>query len=219
MITLALDAATYAGSVCVARDREVLAARSVAMRGERTERLMPATAATLADAGLSVGEVDRIVCGSGPGSFTSLRIAAAIAKGLATAADRPLYAVSSLALLVAMAAPSLGPGEFVGVLDALRGEAYTALCIVDRNGDVTEVGEVSLLGSDALEAMERGGRRLVGERRSVVATPDARGVLRLAALVERAGPVDLGRWEPHYGRVAEAQRRWEAAHGRPLSGA
>ena len=36
---------------------------------------------------------DRIVCGAGPGSFTSLRIAGAIAKGLAFACDRPLFAV------------------------------------------------------------------------------------------------------------------------------
>jgi len=33
--------------------------------------------------------------------------------------------------------------------------------------------------------------------------------------VERP-PVDLASWEPDYGRLAEAQVRWEAAHGRPL---
>jgi tRNA threonylcarbamoyladenosine biosynthesis protein TsaB len=31
-----------------------------------------------------------------------------------------------------------------------------------------------------------------------------------------SGPVDLASWEPEYGRLAEAQVRWEAAHGRPL---
>jgi tRNA threonylcarbamoyladenosine biosynthesis protein TsaB len=33
-----------------------------------------------------------------------------------------------------------------------------------------------------------------------------------------SGPVDLASWEPSYGRLAEAQVRWEAAHGRPLQG-
>jgi hypothetical protein len=36
------------------------------------------------------------------------------------------------------------------------------------------------------------------------------------SLLERDGPVDLASWEPDYGRVAEAQRRWEAAHGRAM---
>jgi tRNA threonylcarbamoyladenosine biosynthesis protein TsaB len=34
--------------------------------------------------------------------------------------------------------------------------------------------------------------------------------------IEQQGPVDLERWEPSYGRLAEAQVKWEAAHGRPL---
>jgi tRNA threonylcarbamoyladenosine biosynthesis protein TsaB len=37
----------------------------------------------------------------------------------------------------------------------------------------------------------------------------------LADIVE-TGPVDRARWEPAYGRLAEAQVKWEAAHGRPL---
>jgi tRNA threonylcarbamoyladenosine biosynthesis protein TsaB len=52
---------------------------------------------------------------------------------------------------------------------------------------------------------------------SVVATPRARGVARVEELVQSRGPVDIGRWEPSYGRLAEAQVRWETAHGKPLS--
>ncbi|MFN2566776.1 MAG: tRNA (adenosine(37)-N6)-threonylcarbamoyltransferase complex dimerization subunit type 1 TsaB [Gemmatimonadaceae bacterium] len=219
MITLALDASTYVGTVCVARGREILAARTVAMRDSRSERLMPAVAAALAEAAVSVGTVERVVCGAGPGSFTSLRIAAAIAKGMATATACPLYAVSSLALMVGAAEPQLGPGEYVATLDALRGEAYAATCVIAASGDVTEVGPVRLVSSNDLEGLERAGRPLVGDRRGVQALPDARGVVRVAALLERGGPAELHRWEPEYGRVAEAQRRWEAAHGRALPNA
>jgi tRNA threonylcarbamoyladenosine biosynthesis protein TsaB len=111
VITLALDASTYVGSVCIARGGDVWLARTVAMRDPRSERLMPAVAAALGDAAIGLADVDRIVCGEGPGSFTSLRIAASIAKGLAVAADRPRYAVSSLALMVAAVERPLGPGE------------------------------------------------------------------------------------------------------------
>jgi tRNA threonylcarbamoyladenosine biosynthesis protein TsaB len=216
VITLAVDASTYAGSVCVAREREILGARAIAMRDAERERLMPTIAATLGDANIEIDEVDRIVCGAGPGSFTSLRIAAAIAKGLAMAIDRPLYAVSSLALMVGAVEPAPPPGEYIAVLDALRGEAYAATCIVDHAGDVAEAGPVRLVRADEVDALEQRGRIVVGEGRRVRSAPNARGVVRVGALLEREGPADLGQWEPEYGRVAEAQRRWEAAHGRAL---
>jgi tRNA threonylcarbamoyladenosine biosynthesis protein TsaB len=216
VITLAVDASTYTGSVCVARGREVVAARSVAMRDAQRERLMPAIAETLDDAALDVEQVDRVVCGAGPGSFTSLRIAAAIAKGLAMTIGRPLYAVSSLGLMVGAVDPPPAAGEYVAVLDALRGEVYAAICVVDQMGDVSDIGSVRLIRADEVDALERSGRIVVGEGRRVRAAPSARGVVRVARLLERDGPADLAQWEPDYGRVAEAQRRWEAAHGRAL---
>jgi len=216
VITLALDASTYAGTVCVARDRDILAARTVAMRDRRSERLMPAVAEALAEAGVPARGIDRVVCGAGPGSFTSLRIAGAIAKGVATATDRPLYPVSSLALMVAAAEPPLDAGEYVATLDALRGETYAATCVVGQAGDVSEVGPVMLVDAAGLEELQRTARGLVGEGRRVRGAPDARGVVRVSALIERAGPADIHRWEPEYGRIAEAQRRWEAVHGQVL---
>jgi tRNA threonylcarbamoyladenosine biosynthesis protein TsaB len=45
----------------------------------------------------------------------------------------------------------------------------------------------------------------------------ARNAVACVALAIAAGPVDLARWEPMYGRLAEAQVKWEAAHGRPLA--
>ena len=122
LVTLAIDAATYHGSVAVLRGAVVAAEREVAMRGEREERLMPAVAEALTAAGAGVGEVGRVVCGGGPGSFTSLRIAAAIAKGIAAARGVPLYEVPSLALIVA--GHPLPMGRYLAVLDAMREEAY-----------------------------------------------------------------------------------------------
>jgi tRNA threonylcarbamoyladenosine biosynthesis protein TsaB len=216
VITIAVDASTYAGSVCVARGREIVASRVVAMRDAHHERLMPAIAETLTDAAFDLRQVDRVVCGAGPGSFTSLRIAAAITKGLAMTLDRPLYAVSSLALMVGALAPPPAPGEYVAVLDALRGEVYAATCVVDDGGDVADVTRVRLVRAEDVEALGQSGRVVIGEGRRPAAAPNARGIVRVAALLERQGPADLAQWEPDYGRVAEAQRRWEAAHGQAL---
>ena len=95
-LTLALDASTYAGSVAVLRGARVVAERTVAMRGEHEERLMPAVVAALGEAGAVPRAVARVVCGAGPGSFTSLRIAASIAKGVAEGSGATLLAVPSL---------------------------------------------------------------------------------------------------------------------------
>src|SRR5690349_13337099 len=87
MITLVLDASTYDGDVAVLDDARVLAERRTVMRDALHERLMPAVAEALEAAGTEISRLDRIVCGAGPGSFTSLRIAASIAKGIAMATD------------------------------------------------------------------------------------------------------------------------------------
>ena len=204
-LTLALDASTYTGTVAVARDGRVVAERAVAMRGREEERLMPGVHDALAGAGAVPADLARIVCGSGPGSFTSLRVAAAIAKGIATGLSIPLFAVSSLAL----AGVEAGEGTWLVALDAMRGERFTAVFRWDGHL-LTALSEERLLAAADLDA--RAGS--VGAR-VVDGAPHARAGIRLlgSPLVRQ---VDLATWEPSYGRLAEAQVRWEAAHGRPL---
>jgi tRNA threonylcarbamoyladenosine biosynthesis protein TsaB len=224
VITLVLDASTYIGTVAVLRDARLVAAAEAAMRGRREERLMPAVAGALQQAAVGPDELSRVVCGAGPGSFTSLRIAASIAKGIALAEAIPLHAVSSLALMVAGAEPFLPPGRYLAVLDALRGEAYTQLVEIveapdEPTGEIRPASEPGLVPLAEVEALAASlGARTVGAGRDVEAAPHARGVVRTGALLDHAGPVPLATWEPAYGRLAEAQLRWEATHGRPLAG-
>lgn len=228
-ITLALDASTYEGSVAVFRDSVLVAERALAMRGETEERLMPAVMEALGEAGASVAEVARVVCGEGPGSFTSLRIAGSIAKGVAFGNGVPLFAVSSLALIVA-GARDLVPGRYLAVLDAMRGERYVlpltvgsdgaiALASADRAGaDESPMSGPMRIPATELQALAtKLDARPIGPLETPATAPHARGVARLIAAVLAAGPVALDQWEPIYGRLAEAQVKWEAAHGRPLT--
>jgi tRNA threonylcarbamoyladenosine biosynthesis protein TsaB len=220
MLTLALDASTYTGTVALLRGDAVIAEREAAMRGRDEERLMPAVAALLAEAGVTPGSLARVVCGAGPGSFTSLRIAASIAKGIASAHDLPLGAVSSLLLIVAGARPALPAGSYLAVLDAMRGERFVAEVSVGTDGGVGLVSRRLLVGAADVEAEAASrGARLIGPGQPLDVAPHARGVARLASAPEAVADVDLATWEPDYGRVAEAQAKWEAAHGRPLSSA
>ena len=217
-LTLALDAATYEGGVAVIRDGRVLAERTVAMRGETEERLMPAVLAALAEAGCTVREVGCVVCGEGPGSFTSLRIAGAIAKGVAFGNAVPLYAVSSLALVVA-GAPDLAPGAYLAVLDAMRGERYVAPYVKAADGTIAVAGPMArVTAAEAAEVAARSGAVAVGPLEATACGPHARGVASLLPAILATGAVSLDAWEPAYGRLAEAQVKWEAAHGRPLAG-
>jgi len=219
MITLAIDASTYDGDVAVLDDGRVLAERRTVMRDALHERLMPAVAESLEAAGTEISRLERVVCGAGPGSFTSLRIAASIAKGIAMATDTPLYAVSSLALLVG--GTTLPPGRYVAALDALRGEFYVALYDVDRSEAIVEIEPARLVAADQVETLAASvGAAIVTPSDiagAVRASPRARAVAKLVHLVERGGSVDVSAWEPAYGRLAEAQVRWEAVHGVPLS--
>jgi tRNA threonylcarbamoyladenosine biosynthesis protein TsaB len=110
VLVLALDASTYAGSVALIRDDIIVGESVVAMRGEHEERLMPAIATVLADHSIPIDRLDAVACGAGPGSFTSLRIAASIAKGLCAAREIPLLVAPSTLLTVPAADPPLPPG-------------------------------------------------------------------------------------------------------------
>ncbi len=114
MLTLALEAATSTGSVAVIRDGDVLASREVAMRSGAEEHLLPAIEDALREAGATVRDLGRVVCGAGPGSFTSLRVSASLAKAIAFAQQLPLLAVPSLALIAADA--SLADGSYLAVI-------------------------------------------------------------------------------------------------------
>jgi tRNA threonylcarbamoyladenosine biosynthesis protein TsaB len=217
VISLAIEASTYSGSVAVIRDGAVLAERDTAMRGVEEERLMPAVADALRAAGVVPNAISRVICGAGPGSFTSLRIAGAIAKGLALSAGAPLYPLSSLIMIVAGARPALVPGRYAAVLDAMRGDVFAAVFaftgeMITAESPTTIVPRVAVAGFAAAHAA-----RLVGPNEDHVVVPHARGAVVLGSLVPWPNAADLATWEPNYGRLAEAQVRWEAAHGRSLT--
>ena len=98
MIVLGIDTATRVSSVAVLRDRR-RARRIDRRRGSRARDLLVLIDRACADAKIAPRELDAVAIGAGPGSFTSLRIGMATAKGIAFAAGKPLWAVSSLAAL------------------------------------------------------------------------------------------------------------------------
>jgi len=218
-ITLAIDASTYVGTVAVWRGETRVAEGEALMRGVEEERLMPAVVATRAKGGAALRDVTRVVCGGGPGSFTSLRIAAAIGKGIVTgAAGRAnLHAVPSLALIVGANADRLEPGRYLVLLDAMRDERYAQLVRLSEDRRVIAEADVTRLPvGEVASACERYGAQAIGPAEMLEGTPHARGALAVAGAWSSLPAISLNDWEPTYGRLAEAQVKWETAHGRSL---
>ncbi len=131
MLILALDSSTGVVAVAVARaeedasgdEREVLAEISIPSHGA-SEVLLPAAHAALNLAGTGLGEVERVVAGVGPGTFTGIRIALAAARALALATGAALSRNSTLAALAAPASLYDEDLDILAVLDAKRRQVF-----------------------------------------------------------------------------------------------
>lgn len=214
MLVLAIDASTYSGSVAIIQDGSVSGEAVVAMRGEHEERLMPAVTDLLSKDSIGVDRLDAVACGAGPGSFTSLRIAASIAKGLSAARQIPLFVAPSTLLVVA-ATTSLPPGSYVVAFDAMRGDFFWQDIRTDSRGSIVPGTSTRTSRSELEEHAKASSARIIGPAETPPLAPHARGFARLIEL-GLATAVETMTWEPNYGRKAEAQVRWEATHGREL---
>jgi tRNA threonylcarbamoyl adenosine modification protein YeaZ len=122
-VVLALDTATPAVTAGVVRlpDLAVLAERITVDARAHAERLTPNALAALADAGLTMADLDAVVVGCGPGPFTGLRAGMATAAAYGHALGIPVHGVCSLDAIGVRTT-----GDALVVTDARRREVYWA---------------------------------------------------------------------------------------------
>lgn len=231
---LAIDTATDSGSVAVGRPGEAPVAEVWFGERRHAGALLPAIETLLGIAKVDLASLGGVVIADGPGSFTGLRIGFATALGLREGVDGLAVRVAPSMLGAAWRVRQCADGGPIAVVyDALREEVFVALyavrgerietllaprrvrvaalppCEGARPAVVVAVGSVPL---DALNAWAH--RAPLGPP---LGAPSAAALIELLGVPGATAPVeDLADFEPHYGRLAEAQRRWEAAHGRPL---
>jgi tRNA threonylcarbamoyladenosine biosynthesis protein TsaB len=230
MIAIALDTATDRCSVAVT-DGHRIERRSI----DGARRHASALPGLIGDALLAFNAapaaIERIVTADGPGSFTGLRVSAAIAKGLAW--HRTVEWRVAPSLLVRAVSHARPGARVLALTDALRGELFAGgweFC-GDRVHAVAGppramspaslsqflpidivTGSVPAALVDAVTTAT-GCVPVIGES----AWPDAAGLFTLSAMGGGTTLVaNAEAWEPDYGRPAEAQAVWERAHGRPL---
>lgn len=125
MRCLGIETSSRRGSVALVEDDRVVSVRLHEEVNRHGERIVPLIEELLAEAGWSRESLERIGVGTGPGSFTGLRIGLALAQGLALGLGCPLIGVSSLRAM-AFAGPAAAPPT-AAVLDARRSEYFIAV--------------------------------------------------------------------------------------------
>jgi tRNA threonylcarbamoyladenosine biosynthesis protein TsaB len=131
---LAFDTSTDVLSLAVARGDQVWT-QTLPGGAQASSGLIPAVQAMLAEADMPLASLDAIVFGRGPGSFTGLRTACAVAQGLAFGADVPVLPVDTLMAVAEEArwaqvkAGAIAPDAeltVLALLDARMDEVYSA---------------------------------------------------------------------------------------------
>ena len=200
MLVLALDTATPTLVAGVARwsdggGIQLQAERAVPSANRHAELLVPAVRGALADAGLSLDDVEAVVVGLGPGPFTGLRVGVVTAAALADARGVPAIGVCSL--------DAIGEGARAVITDARRKEVYWAAYAAD--GARTD-GPAVARPEELAPSLPCVGDPAFAERLGVAVSPaevTTAGLLRAAAAQLR-DPSTAGPLVPLYLRRPDA---------------
>ncbi len=122
---LALDTSTEACSVALLHRGEKTYCDELAQR-THTKRILPMIDDLLAQSGIGLNQVDALVFGRGPGSFTGVRVGAGIAQGLALGADLPVIPISNLSAMAQAAYEQYRAERVIAAIDARMNEVYFA---------------------------------------------------------------------------------------------
>lgn len=225
---LAIDTSTEVFFLAVQRMGQPPLERHGAGAAAVSATLIPAIQELLAQSGMRLPDLDAIVLGRGPGSFTGLRTACSVAQGLAFGSAVPVLPVDTLMAVAEDARFRTGVTRVVALLDARMDEVYSAAYEWDggswRQQGAFQVGRPETVVVPAGSALAGNAFGAYADRlpaaRHIAAQPTASALLRLApALIAAGAAVPAAQALPLYIRDKVAQTSQERATARGLSAA
>ena len=207
-IVLAIETSSEVASVALLYDDRLITREATGVQ-THSQTILPMAQSLLAEAGLKLRECDAIAFGCGPGSFTGVRTACAIAQGLAYGAGLPVVPVVSLLAMAHALRQGGGGNEVLAVLDARMGEVYWAQYRFDQDWHVVSSPKLSLPG----HVMVQGSPATTGNGLAQYADllpQSLRALPGNAALPHAAAVADLGRLAMKRGNG------WTAIDAQPL---
>jgi tRNA threonylcarbamoyladenosine biosynthesis protein TsaB len=142
-IILAIETSTDACSVAIYTPRNMFS-QFVVQPQAHSKILLGLVDEMCADAGIDLDEIDALAFGSGPGSFTGVRIAASAIQGLAVGLNKPIIAISSLQALAQQVANSDPKANILALIDARMQEIYCGIYKANAQGLVESLVQDSL---------------------------------------------------------------------------
>ena len=204
----------------------LLASRQVDAPRQANQVLLTHAGQLLDEAGLCIGDIDAVVAGRGPGSFTGVRIGVATAKGLACGLAASLYGASTLDAVAWRAWHAGVRGRLGVVADAMRKEVYPVRYVLDDAGAIRlepdtvakpaqvaqmwadEEDGITLTGDGLLKYAELFGGAPFSLTSQELWLPDGQGLISAFAQAFReevAGTGDAAALVPVYTRLSDAE--------------
>lgn len=221
---LTIDTSTKVLGVGLLKNNKVIGDMTTHIEKTHTPRLLPAIHQLMKKVEMEPGDLDKIIVGKGPGSYTGVRIGLTTAKSMAWALDIPIIAVSSLEALAYQG--RFFPSYICPFIDARRKTVFTGL-YKQQNGTIIQVHEdTNMLMADWLKEISADQREILflspnidlfkemivdfcGDKSIIPEEPYH--ILRPAHLFlasQRYESQELHTLTPNYLRLAEAEKNW-----------
>ena len=226
MKILAIESASITASCAVSDGDSILGEFTLNHKKTHSEKLMPLIEELMSELGIKLQDIDVIAVSEGPGSYTGLRIGAAIAKSMAYAANIPIVKIPTIKSLAANVYDV--DKLIVPIMDAKAGRVYTGIYKWE-NGDLVDVKEQFPCNLDELlellneydEAVVFNGdgsvnyKNIIEEKfnRKPLFAPSKFNCLNASTLsyiglrmAEKGDSVSASKFSPQYLRLSQAER-------------